>query len=112
MRVPIDTGLSNPGDAISYDHDDAPNSDIIQITAVGAVHLEQRAYYRCAACRASGFPLDERLGLGQAGRLSRYMQEQCAWLRGIGFRDVDCFWKYFELAIFGGFSQGKSGLTA
>jgi tRNA (cmo5U34)-methyltransferase len=30
------------------------------------------------------------------------VEEQCAWLRALGFRDVDCFWKYFELAIFGG----------
>ena len=30
------------------------------------------------------------------------VEDQCRWLREIGFRDVDCFWKYFELAIFGG----------
>jgi len=28
--------------------------------------------------------------------------DQCAWLREIGFADVDCFFKLFELAIFGG----------
>jgi len=27
---------------------------------------------------------------------------QCAWLKEIGFRDVDCFFKCFELAIYGG----------
>ncbi|MBI5558891.1 MAG: class I SAM-dependent methyltransferase [Deltaproteobacteria bacterium] len=27
---------------------------------------------------------------------------QCQWLRGIGFQDVDCFFKVFELALFGG----------
>ena len=27
---------------------------------------------------------------------------QCAWLRQIGFEDVDCFFKLFELALFGG----------
>jgi SAM-dependent methyltransferase len=31
------------------------------------------------------------------------VEDQCRWLRDIGFLDVDCFWKYFELAIFGGF---------
>jgi tRNA (cmo5U34)-methyltransferase len=31
------------------------------------------------------------------------VEEQCGWLRDIGFRDVDCYWKYFELAVFGGF---------
>jgi ubiquinone/menaquinone biosynthesis C-methylase UbiE len=30
------------------------------------------------------------------------VEEQCQWLRDIGFHEVDCFWKYFELAIFGG----------
>ena len=29
-------------------------------------------------------------------------EDQCRWLREIGFQHVDCFWKYFELAIFGG----------
>jgi SAM-dependent methyltransferase len=28
---------------------------------------------------------------------------QMHWLRELGFVDVDCFWKYFELALFGGF---------
>jgi tRNA (cmo5U34)-methyltransferase len=27
---------------------------------------------------------------------------QCQWLREIGFKDVDCFFKVFELALFGG----------
>ena len=30
------------------------------------------------------------------------LEDQCRWLREIGFQDVDCFWKYFNLAIFGG----------
>jgi len=49
-------------------------------TSVGDLRLEQRAYYRCGGCRATSYPLDEQLGLGQAGRMSRYLQEQCAWL--------------------------------
>ncbi len=27
---------------------------------------------------------------------------QCAWLRDLGFKDVDCFFKLFEIATFGG----------
>ena len=27
---------------------------------------------------------------------------QCKWLREIGFKDVDCFYKQFEIALFGG----------
>jgi len=30
------------------------------------------------------------------------LEIQCQWLRGIGFQDVDCFFKVFELALFGG----------
>jgi tRNA (cmo5U34)-methyltransferase len=38
----------------------------------------------------------------RAANILAPVEEQCRWLRDIGFRDVDCFWKYFELAIFGG----------
>ncbi len=30
------------------------------------------------------------------------VEAQCQWLRGIGFTDVDCYLKIFELAVFGG----------
>lgn len=39
----------------------------------------------------------------RAANILALVEEQCAWLRALGFQDVDCFWKYFELAIFGGF---------
>ncbi len=30
------------------------------------------------------------------------VETQCEWLRQIGYTDVDCFFKYFEMATFGG----------
>ncbi len=30
------------------------------------------------------------------------VEEQCEWLRAIGYEDVDCYFKVFELAVFGG----------
>jgi tRNA (cmo5U34)-methyltransferase len=30
------------------------------------------------------------------------VEDQCQWLRHIGYADVDCFFKVFELALFGG----------
>lgn len=30
------------------------------------------------------------------------VEEQCRWLRDIGFQDVDCYFKLFELSVFGG----------
>ena len=38
----------------------------------------------------------------RAANILAPIEAQCRWLREIGFRDVDCFWKYFELAVFGG----------
>jgi SAM-dependent methyltransferase len=38
----------------------------------------------------------------RAANILALVEDQCRWLREIGFRDVDCFWKYFELAIFAG----------
>jgi hypothetical protein len=38
----------------------------------------------------------------RAANILAPVEEQCRWLRDIGFQDVDCFWKYFELAVFGG----------
>ena len=38
----------------------------------------------------------------RAANILAPVEDQCRWLREIGFKDVDCYWKYFELAIFGG----------
>jgi ubiquinone/menaquinone biosynthesis C-methylase UbiE len=36
------------------------------------------------------------------------VEDQCAWLRDIGFVDVDCYFKTFELALFGGICRGAA----
>ncbi|MEB3827422.1 class I SAM-dependent methyltransferase [Phormidium sp. CCY1219] len=38
----------------------------------------------------------------KAANILAPMETQCEWLRTIGFVNVDCFFKLFELAIFGG----------
>lgn len=38
----------------------------------------------------------------RAANLFAPVETQCQWLREIGYTDVDCYFKYFELAIFGG----------
>jgi tRNA (cmo5U34)-methyltransferase len=37
------------------------------------------------------------------------VEKQCHWLRQIGFEDVDCYFKAFELAVFGGRRPGSDG---
>jgi ubiquinone/menaquinone biosynthesis C-methylase UbiE len=38
----------------------------------------------------------------EAANVLTPVETQCQWLREIGFEDVDCWFKYFELAVFGG----------
>jgi tRNA (cmo5U34)-methyltransferase len=38
----------------------------------------------------------------KAANLLAPVETQCQWLRDIGFADVDCYLKIFELAVFGG----------
>jgi hypothetical protein len=38
----------------------------------------------------------------KAANILASVEEQCAWLRELGFADVDCYFKVFELAVFGG----------
>ena len=38
----------------------------------------------------------------KAANILAPVETQCAWLREIGFTDVDCCLKIFELAVFGG----------
>ena len=47
---------------------------------LGSFDLRSLACYHCPTCRLTSYPLDEQLGLGESGRMSRYLQEQCGWL--------------------------------
>ena len=38
----------------------------------------------------------------KAANILAPVELQCQWLREIGFTDVDCYLKIFELAVFGG----------
>ena len=38
----------------------------------------------------------------KAANILAPVEAQCGWLRDIGFHDVDCYFKVFELAVFGG----------
>ena len=38
----------------------------------------------------------------KAANILAPVEEQCRWLRSIGFADVDCYFKIYELAVFAG----------
>ena len=38
----------------------------------------------------------------KADNILAMVESQTAWLRDIGFMHVDCYFKWFELAVFGG----------
>lgn len=42
----------------------------------------------------------------KAANILAPLEMQCEWLRGCGFEDVDCYFKIFELAVFGGRRPG------
>jgi SAM-dependent methyltransferase len=65
------------------------------------------ALYRLERERGGGRTLDEvaeafRRRPDRAANILAPVETQCEWLRGIGFEDVDCYFKAFELAVFAG----------
>jgi len=76
---------------------------------VAGWHDEAMIGFQAAGRRAAGEPADvEALRAAYRARPDKAdnrlapVEIQCAWLREIGFADVDVFWKWFELALFGG----------
>ena len=39
------------------------------------------------------------------------VEDQCRWLREAGFEHVDCYFKCFELAVFGGMRPGRTSMS-
>lgn len=78
-------------------------------SAVEALHDEAMIRFQAASRAAAG----ERVKLDavratyharpdKGDNVLAPVDVQCAWLREVGFVDVDVFWKWFELALFGG----------
>jgi len=70
---------------------------------VGAIHDEAMIAFRAGsggdlpATRATYHARPDK-----ADNILAPVEQQCLWLRDIGFVDVDVHWKWFELALFGG----------
>jgi SAM-dependent methyltransferase len=72
-------------------------SDAVMVDSLCA-HLHARGESTPRAAVAERFATRP----DKAANILAPLDEQCAWLREIGFVDVDCFFKVFELAVFGG----------
>ncbi len=71
-----------------------------------AAHRGQVAAHRKQVPVIRGHVMLERLE--RANLILAPLDDQCQWLREIGYIDVDCFFKAFELAIFGGRKVGET----
>jgi SAM-dependent methyltransferase len=76
---------------------------------VEALHDEAMVRFRAAARTAAGEAVEldavraaYHARPDKADNILAPVESQCTWLREIGFVDVDVFWKWFELALFGG----------
>jgi SAM-dependent methyltransferase len=65
---------------------------VLDVVASPTPELHERAQ------AALGFGPEDQHPSDQPARLD----EQLLWLRQVGFDHVDCFWKWFELAVFAG----------
>lgn len=64
-------------------------------------------HQRKGSCRTPGQIADEYYHReDKAANCLAAVEVQCAWLRDVGFERVDCFFKAFELALFGGLRPG------
>jgi ubiquinone/menaquinone biosynthesis C-methylase UbiE len=45
------------------------------------------------------------------GDICASVEDQCAWLRAIGYQDVDCYMKIYAFAVFGGLKQHNGKQT-
>jgi SAM-dependent methyltransferase len=67
---------------------------------VDSLHADQRA--RGGAATRDEVAARFATRPDKAANILAPLETQCAWLRDIGFTDVDCFFKVAELAVFGG----------
>jgi len=59
--------------------------------------------------RAFFAAIDEPLDHEDPSDLLLDVETQCAWLRELGFDDVDCYWKWLEMALLIGVKPSSTG---
>jgi tRNA (cmo5U34)-methyltransferase len=80
--------------------------EILNLAAIQEQEREQRGIIRSP--EQIGAEMRERLRLAGGRHHSRIaaLRDQLEWLAGAGYKSVDCYWRYLDLAIFGGVKEG------
>ena len=95
--------LSRGGVFLNLEHVSSPTPLVEEMfNEAMAEHLYMRRRERDEAVTPEKVKRDFLERPDRAANILAPVETQCEWLREIGFVEVDCFWKYFELAIFGG----------
>jgi SAM-dependent methyltransferase len=95
--------LSDGGVFLNAEHVSSPTPRIeLLFDDAMAEHLFERRRERGESVTPEQVKRDFLERPDRAANILAPVEEQCAWLRELGFHDVDCHWKYFELAIFSG----------
>lgn len=99
----IHTLLAQGGTFLNAEHVSSPTPRIEALfDDAMSEHLYERRRERGEAVTREQVHQEFLTRPDRAANILASVEDQCAWLRQFGFREVDCFWKYFELAIFGG----------
>jgi SAM-dependent methyltransferase len=95
--------LAAGGPFVNCEHVSSPTPRLEEVfDDAMADHLWRRRTERGEAVSVEQVRRELREPPDRAANILAPVEEQCRWLRDLRFRDVDCFWKYFELTIFGG----------
>jgi len=80
--------------------------EILNLAAIQDQEREQRGIIR--SLEEIGAEMRERLRLAGGRHQSRIaaLGDQLEWLTDAGYKSVDCYWRYLDLAIFGGVKEG------
>lgn len=77
---------------------------------LAAIEEQERAERGIARAREQiAAEMRDRLRLAGGRHQSHIapLSDQLVWLTEAGFKSVDCYWRYFDLAIFGGVKEGQ-----
>jgi tRNA (cmo5U34)-methyltransferase len=88
---------------VNVEHVASPSAWIESIADALMIDSLYAAQQRQGSARTRAQVADEFVHRpDKAANILAPVEEQCAWLRAIGFEDVDCYFKALELAVFGG----------